>query len=338
MLDVKVVFSGLRNPEVENRIKDQGGQVKTAVSNQTTHVIVKDFTKETASMKKAKELGKQVVTQEAFIKQYLETESDKESMARAKIYRFYESEEYKKYNDSGKFKPTLKSAQQHFKTEFNHGDVIEYSYYYRFYVYKKGSTIKFLEDKDNGNKNYDGDQHIPLEITLELDDVVSYFADIYKATRIIMPLSNKDKTIQRIPDFQASFKNKCEFNAYYRVEVDDIIDNREYWVYDFILSIKFKDDTLNFAYRINKPITGKEIINAFKKLHDKKKQHESLQLHFEILANNSTIVRQSLSNSQLEKIIKGTQWKIKEAGIISGPQGERAKINANVGMVFHSNT
>jgi NAD-dependent DNA ligase len=50
----KVCFTGVRDKELEEYIKEQGGEVVSGVSGKTTHLIVKDLEKKTLSSSKAK--------------------------------------------------------------------------------------------------------------------------------------------------------------------------------------------------------------------------------------------------------------------------------------------
>lgn len=68
--DFKVVFTGLRDKDLENIIETNGGDVKTIVSKNTTHLIYK-INSETSKFKKAKVLGIKIMTVEEFKKIYL---------------------------------------------------------------------------------------------------------------------------------------------------------------------------------------------------------------------------------------------------------------------------
>lgn len=366
MLDVKVVFSSFRNPELEKRIIDQGGQVKTAVSNQTTHVVVKDFSKETASVKKARELGKQVVTAESFIKQYFEKETKasspkakaspkasspkpsssktspppRPSNIKAKYYYFSASGEYEEFENQyddekpSEFKPSIQKARQYLKTDFNHGDILDYydtiMSLVTFFVYKKGSTIKLI--KDQGEER---DIFVPIEISRELKDAVSYYSEVVKevSDQFAIPLMPHDVSIQNIPDFPATFKNKCTFVAYMAKTGNDLIyasDEEEDDEFDFILSITYQDETIDFAYKKSNLISGMKITNEFKKLRDKKQQPQRIDLYANICIDHQPKYKHMIGIPRLKKIVQGTQWQIKSAGVIYGPPAEREKINARI--------
>lgn len=60
----KVCFTGIRSKEVEDAIKEEGGEIVSGVSKKTTHLIVKDLSQETLSSAKAvkaKELGIEII-------------------------------------------------------------------------------------------------------------------------------------------------------------------------------------------------------------------------------------------------------------------------------------
>jgi NAD-dependent DNA ligase len=68
---MKVCFTGVRDNELENEIKANGGEVVSGVSKTTTHLIVKDMTEQTLSSSKsvkAKQLGVIVIDIESFKK------------------------------------------------------------------------------------------------------------------------------------------------------------------------------------------------------------------------------------------------------------------------------
>jgi NAD-dependent DNA ligase len=69
--NMKFVFTGFRNDELEKYIKKLGGSVSTSVSKNTTAVIRKDDTDKTSGkVKKAEELSVKVVNLSDFISQY----------------------------------------------------------------------------------------------------------------------------------------------------------------------------------------------------------------------------------------------------------------------------
>lgn len=66
--DLKVVFSGFRDKILEKKIKKGGGKVVTSISSTITHLIVKDKNSSSSKVKKAMELGIEVVSLEEFLK------------------------------------------------------------------------------------------------------------------------------------------------------------------------------------------------------------------------------------------------------------------------------
>jgi DNA ligase (NAD+) len=67
--NMKVVFTGFRDKELEALITEKGGKVVGSVSKNTTHVIVKNNKDEGGSkLEKAKELGIQILTRDELIK------------------------------------------------------------------------------------------------------------------------------------------------------------------------------------------------------------------------------------------------------------------------------
>jgi DNA ligase (NAD+) len=69
--DLIVVFTGIRDKELEAEIESRGGKVASAVSGKTKVVVAKDPSEETGKVKAAKELGIPVITIETFRKEYI---------------------------------------------------------------------------------------------------------------------------------------------------------------------------------------------------------------------------------------------------------------------------
>ena len=63
-----VCFSGVRDKDLEEEIKREGGTVVSGVSAKTTHLIVKDIDTFSNKVGKAKLLGVKIVTLKDFIK------------------------------------------------------------------------------------------------------------------------------------------------------------------------------------------------------------------------------------------------------------------------------
>jgi NAD-dependent DNA ligase len=64
--DKTFIFSGFRNKEYEKSIVDNGGKVTTAISKNTSYLVVKDKTDNTAKIIKARELGIKILNIEDF--------------------------------------------------------------------------------------------------------------------------------------------------------------------------------------------------------------------------------------------------------------------------------
>ena len=70
-LDIIVVFTGVRDKELEAEIEARGGKVATSVSKKTTVVVAKDPSETSSKIITAKEMGVPVVTLEVFRKTYM---------------------------------------------------------------------------------------------------------------------------------------------------------------------------------------------------------------------------------------------------------------------------
>jgi DNA ligase (NAD+) len=68
--DMKIVFSGFRDTELEEIIKERGGKVSTSVSKNTSLLIVNDTDTSSSKYKKAKDLGVQIMRKDEFISKY----------------------------------------------------------------------------------------------------------------------------------------------------------------------------------------------------------------------------------------------------------------------------
>jgi NAD-dependent DNA ligase len=67
-INLKVVFSGFRNAQLEEEIQNKGGEVTSAVSGKTTHLVVKDKNESSTKIEKAKKAGIPVMEEEEFKK------------------------------------------------------------------------------------------------------------------------------------------------------------------------------------------------------------------------------------------------------------------------------
>jgi DNA ligase (NAD+) len=68
---LNVVFTGVRDKELEAEIETKGGKVLTSISSKTKVLIAKDPSDDSSKIKSAKELGIPVVTIDTFKKNYL---------------------------------------------------------------------------------------------------------------------------------------------------------------------------------------------------------------------------------------------------------------------------
>jgi len=69
--DMAVIFTGFRNKDWEDKIKEGGGRVVTSVSKNTTLVVAADPDDNTGKITKAKELGITIISKNEFEKQYI---------------------------------------------------------------------------------------------------------------------------------------------------------------------------------------------------------------------------------------------------------------------------
>ena len=60
-IDLRVVFSGFRSKELEEKIKEKGGEIVTGISRKITHLVVRDKTEKTTKIDKAKEYGVPII-------------------------------------------------------------------------------------------------------------------------------------------------------------------------------------------------------------------------------------------------------------------------------------
>lgn len=73
LIDKTFVFSGFRDKDLENKIRNMGGKVSTSVSRNTSMLIMKDLSPKSLKGKaiEAQNKGIQLITREQFIQQYL---------------------------------------------------------------------------------------------------------------------------------------------------------------------------------------------------------------------------------------------------------------------------
>jgi DNA ligase (NAD+) len=66
-----VVFTGMRDKDLETEIESRGGKVGSSVLKKTTVLVAKDPSDESSKVKTAKELGVEVLDFESFKKKYI---------------------------------------------------------------------------------------------------------------------------------------------------------------------------------------------------------------------------------------------------------------------------
>ena len=71
LVDLVVVFTGVRDKELEQEIEARGGKVGSSVSSKTKVVVAKDPSDDSGKIKTAKDLGIPVVDIETFKKNYM---------------------------------------------------------------------------------------------------------------------------------------------------------------------------------------------------------------------------------------------------------------------------
>jgi DNA ligase (NAD+) len=69
--NMNVVFTGVRDKELEKKIEKGGGNMKTGVTKSVDYLIVKDKDSKSSKVEKAKELKIKIITLEEFTKKYL---------------------------------------------------------------------------------------------------------------------------------------------------------------------------------------------------------------------------------------------------------------------------
>ena len=69
--DIYFVFTGFRNDEIENYIKENGGEIESNITNKTNYLIIKDNDKITNKISKAIEKGVKIISKDEFISKYL---------------------------------------------------------------------------------------------------------------------------------------------------------------------------------------------------------------------------------------------------------------------------
>tara|TARA_Y100001936_G_scaffold254085_1_gene324625 strand:- start:8021 stop:9997 length:1977 start_codon:yes stop_codon:yes gene_type:complete len=68
--NINVVFTGVRDKELEKRIEDGGGSIKSSITKSVNYLIVKEKDTTSSKVDKAKELGIEIITLEEFNKKF----------------------------------------------------------------------------------------------------------------------------------------------------------------------------------------------------------------------------------------------------------------------------
>ena len=70
MKDQFVIFTGVRDTDLESKIIKEGGTIVNSVTSKTTLLITKDLTSNSSKVKKAKELGVTIMSLDDFKSQF----------------------------------------------------------------------------------------------------------------------------------------------------------------------------------------------------------------------------------------------------------------------------
>jgi len=90
----KIVFTGFRDDDLEQYIKDNGGSVTSTVTGNTTLVIYVPTNKESSKISKAKELKIQIKTKDEFIK-----EKNQKKVSKKKVSKKVSKKKSKKFKN-----------------------------------------------------------------------------------------------------------------------------------------------------------------------------------------------------------------------------------------------
>jgi len=72
MKDMKVVFSGFRDSELENNVLSKGGKMVSSISSNTSILVVNNLGSVTSKIKKAQDLGIEILEKQDFIYKYID--------------------------------------------------------------------------------------------------------------------------------------------------------------------------------------------------------------------------------------------------------------------------
>ena len=68
----RIIITGFRDKELQEKIVKEGGEIGSSVSKNVDVVIVKSLNEDTAKVEKARELKLDILVKEDFIKKYLD--------------------------------------------------------------------------------------------------------------------------------------------------------------------------------------------------------------------------------------------------------------------------
>lgn len=68
--NIKVVFTGFRDKKLEEKIKNEGGIIQSAVSKKTDYVLVKNVSEQSTKTEKAKSLGVEIIDIDKFLEKF----------------------------------------------------------------------------------------------------------------------------------------------------------------------------------------------------------------------------------------------------------------------------
>lgn len=72
MKDMKVVFSGFRDSDLENNVVSKGGKMVSSISSNTSILVVNNLDSVTSKIKKAQDIGIEILEKQEFIYKYVD--------------------------------------------------------------------------------------------------------------------------------------------------------------------------------------------------------------------------------------------------------------------------
>ena len=83
--DMKIVFTGFRDNNLQETVEMEGGSITTAVSKKTTFVVANDPNETTGKVKKAKDLGVKIYSKQQFLDLYFKENVEKPKVEKPKV-------------------------------------------------------------------------------------------------------------------------------------------------------------------------------------------------------------------------------------------------------------